>query len=555
MWHAPPRGEAVHRSLAINVTWEGHRVNHRDRAVLGAALCTALIAGGCAGSLPATGPAIKPIAASTASSAAIADAVDRPATRKRCLSALEEATAAIEDNNVRDAGTRPIPGFPFLRIDRFNAYFARRFRSNPSGPAFATWVDRLRALHADAISVEIANLSPRAAYALARRIGVKPGPRALLVKRTNSCADQLKRDWLARRDMRVKLVKAARVQDNYSDIARTVGLFPLSSVPISEGWERWKRKHLPTFSKPLAALPTKGHLVTLVPSKSAIPLTPSQVRAIVARTRDKALGVPMPSKRQRAQLFATFAPVIEIDQVGQYDRVGQPTWERNPSIISVDARRPVIFTRLSHTVVSGRVLLQLNYALWFAERPRKSPVDLLGGRLDGVVWRVTIAPSGRPILFDSIHVCGCYHLLFPTRELSKVIRGTTTPRLKERPVVLNTLKHLKPGHRVRLRLASASHYVIHVSQIPARAQRKRSMPYTFAPALSLRSLPIANGRRRSLFRPDGLVSGTERLERFVLWPTGVKSPGAMRQWGTRAIAFVDRRHFDDAEIIHKIFGR
>ena len=40
-------------------------------------------------------------------------------------------------------------------------------------------------------------------------------------------------------------------------------------------------------------------------------------------------------------------------------------------------------------------------------------LDLLGGALDGVIVRITFAPDGRPLLLDTIHACGCYHLFFP----------------------------------------------------------------------------------------------------------------------------------------------
>jgi hypothetical protein len=48
-----------------------------------------------------------------------------------------------------------------------------------------------------------------------------------------------------------------------------------------------------------------------------------------------------------------------------------------------------------------------------------------------------------------------------------------------------------------------------------------------------------------MFNLYGIAPGSERLERFILWPTGVLSPGAMRQWGRHAVAFVGKRHFDD----------
>jgi hypothetical protein len=68
----------------------------------------------------------------------------------------------------------------------------------------------------------------------------------------------------------------------------------------------------------------------------------------------------------------------------------------------------------------------------------------------------------------------------------------------------------------------------------------------------LRSLARPGGRR-SAFGPDGLIAGTERAERFLFWPMGIESAGAMRQWGRHATAFVGRRHFDDADLIERRF--
>jgi hypothetical protein len=56
-----------------------------------------------------------------------------------------------------------------------------------------------------------------------------------------------------------------------------------------------------------------------------------------------------------------------------------------------------------------------------------------------------------------------------------------------------------------------------------------------------------------MFDRTGIVPGTQRLERYLLWPTGVLSPGAMRQWGTHAVAFVGRRHFDDPFYLEEMF--
>ena len=79
------------------------------------------------------------------------------------------------------------------------------------------------------------------------------------------------------------------------------------------------------------------------------------------------------------------------------------------------------------------------------------------------------------------------------------------------------------------------------------------MRYAFRPYEELRSLPRAGGVHASAFGADGLIAGTERAERFFFWPMGIASPGAMRQWGRHATAFVGRRHFDDAHLIERRF--
>jgi hypothetical protein len=75
------------------------------------------------------------------------------------------------------------------------------------------------------------------------------------------------------------------------------------------------------------------------------------------------------------------------------------------------------------------------------------------------------------------------------------------------------------------------------------------------PELALRSMPLPGGGRRSLYAQDAIVPGTERAERYILWPMGIASAGAMRQWGNHATAFVGRRHFDDPFLLDRAFGR
>ncbi|MBW7860747.1 MAG: hypothetical protein H3C33_06565, partial [Rhodocyclaceae bacterium] len=185
------------------------------------------------------------------------------------------------------------------------------------------------------------------------------------------------------------------------------------------------------------------------------------------------------------------------------------------------------------------------YTAWFPERPRSGPLDLLGGHLDALVWRVTVLPDGTPLVFDSIHGCGCYHFFFPT----PLVRARPPPHaLEEWLFVPQTLPALDADARLRLRVASATHYLERVGVVDEDRRPASLRRYALLPEALLRSLPHPSDGRRSLFGPDGMVAGTERRERFLFWPMGILDPGAMRQWGHHATAFVGRRHFDDARL-------
>jgi hypothetical protein len=67
------------------------------------------------------------------------------------------------------------------------------------------------------------------------------------------------------------------------------------------------------------------------------------------------------------------------------------------------------------------------------------------------------------------------------------------------------------------------------------------------------ALLAAGGRsKKSRFRPDEIVSGTERGERYW-WPMEGPESCALRPWGCHATAFVGRRHFDAPDMFEKYF--
>ena len=256
----------------------------------------------------------------------------------------------------------------------------------------------------------------------------------------------------------------------------------------------------------------------------------------------------VPAARLLGSLFRRHAPVFEIDTASADDGIGQPAWSPD-GLPGVDAGAAVMFVRTARTLIGGKVLPQLVYSVWFPARPETGAFDLLGGRLDGLTWRVTLDLDGEPLLFDAMHNCGCYHQFFPTVRL----RARPRPAgIDEWAFVPQALPAAPAGAKIVVRVSSGSHQIQRL-----RWERDPAIDRVLAlvPDDALRSLPLPGGGRRSLFRPDGLVPGSERGERWLFWPMGVREPGAMRQWGRHATAFIGRRHFDEPDLLERYFER
>jgi hypothetical protein len=443
-----------------------------------------------------------------------------------CALWYETLDRMVDDAGVRDAQYSRLEGFPYLRVDRFHASLAERARANER--AFAA---RLLELDLDARRVEIANLPDM------------PGNRAVVRERAGECGRKLLDAQLAKPDGARAIVEAARVPDDYSTVARVLGLYALTRIPFAYGVRKWEDSRRAALARP----PARDGTNVLYSPPGPPPLSRAAVAGLLARARLDPFGQPLLTEREVELLAQTYAPIYEIATAADYDRFGAVRWRAGERMPQIDAADAVVYVQPAYVRYGERVLVQLVYTLWFSERPRQRPLDLLAGRLDGLAWRVTLAPDGEPVVYDSMHPCGCYHEFFPTARA----KARAAPRaLEEWAFVPRELPRAAEGERPLVRIESATHYIAGVDIAKGEDSLVR---YSLRPYDRLRSLPGPQGGRRSLFGADGLVAGTERLERFFFWPMGIASAGAMRQWGRHATAFVGRRHFDDADLIERRF--
>jgi hypothetical protein len=451
----------------------------------------------------------------------------------RCADFFYSLDQRASEARVLDPGAFRIDGFPYMRVDRFLASFRAETREKD---ALDAWVRRMQALDAEARGYEIANL-PRA---------VESSPAGAsdpleLTARVSACGELLRTADLQSGDQLARLRANARAPDEYLRFWRAAGLYPLTRWLVSYGVSNWHAEARPGFStKPPAAWRS-----TLYFPESRRPAADAHL--IVSHAKRDALGIPVYPQEAQAELFRAHAPVWEVRTEAEFDRIGAPRWASG-NALAVDTGSPTAYTLLTFTRFGGQVLTQLHYVVWFPARPKQHALDIYGGFLDGVTYRVTLDGSGEPLLYETVHNCGCYYQAYPTHRLT----AREAIDYAEPPLIL-AAPALDPAREIMtVAMESRTHYVRHLYP-RARQPLAEAGVYPLADYGGLRSLPHEGGGRRSMFGPDSLVPGSERLERFLLWPTGVVSPGAMRQAGRHAVAFVGERHFDDPFALERMF--
>jgi hypothetical protein len=578
----------VHRTAAaraLPVSRSARRARPWHRFARASALLALAALGGCATIDPF---AQAPISAHLQRTDAVGD----------CARALQARSRDVGAAGAQDAQDRVVAGFPYLRVDRLGEALAPAPAdvvpgfSPGAGADVSAGTGRWNAWRG-----RLAELARQAEAIESRNSGLAPGAAGGEDDVAARCR-KLLLDADAGPEARGALLQAARVPDDYSTGLRALGLYPLTRLAFAAGIRDWQQRTRADFAIPLPALPVEGRLQRLVPAADAAAelervagVPPAGLPAV------SSAGSGAGTAAELRRLLLRHAPILEIDVTGEHDAVGPLAWRHGR--VAVDAGAgPVAYVRLAHALMDGKPRRQLVYTFWFARRPKAHALDLLGGELDSLVWRVTLGDDGEALVYDSIHACGCYHLFFATDR----VHPRSAPPADQGPLDEGlfmpqpALEDLAPeASAVVLRVQSRTHYLQRVYREPAATTAgvasvasassiatgaQTASPVSpvspvspASPAASaywlvdedvLRSLPLPSPgtagaaaaqlpTHRSAYDARGLVPGSERLERFLFWPMGIASAGQMRQWGRHATAFVGRRHFDDPWLLDRYF--
>lgn len=458
----------------------------------------------------------------------------QPESLKACQLYFKSMDEAIDKYQVRDVQYQRIAAFPFLRINRFWA----SYRNSPmDAVAFNRWLDQLQQLDQDARALELQNL----AVFFDTPDSIEESLTAM-----RDCSKLLRQALTLTPEIVNYLRKSSGIPANYSRGLRILGMYPISGWFVKQGVKRYHQETRLSYQQPLDSLPTTGILMRYAAEKSNLDLRHNDVKLMLSTQHEEPFNLPQLTAEQWQQLAALYAPVFEVDTSGAFDKIGTPQWqnEKNPSI---DPNTPVVFAYPSFTRFYGKVLVQLNYALWFSERPSRGALDIEAGQIDGLIFRITLDENGIPLMYDAIHQCGCFHLLFPQGDLRI---SEKAQQLAEPPLIPQTMPLWDKNKQLVIRIESGRHFIQRLYTEDALISN--SLTYRVLDYNQLRKLPYKNGTR-SMFGVDALVAGTQRPERFIFWTMGVKSPGSMRQQGHHAVTLRGQRHFDDPYLLQELF--
>lgn len=339
---------------------------------------------------------------------------------------------------------------------------------------------------------------------------------------------------------------AARVDvpDEYSLFRRAIGLYPLMVIPVAIVNHHAEVKTESWFGRSLDQLPVLGRLETYAPREDRA-LTEEEMNGILEDSRKNALGIPLPDEDRGRRLARSLAPTIVQDVAAPYDQIGQAVWRGNR--IGIDPERPTVYYYLSHAFLRGEPILQINYVTWYSERAGETPPSIEKGHLDGWTYRVSLDHRGRVFMVDVMSNCGCYQLFAPARE--RIERIISSP-FKPDPFVPQWLPAPVPGNRIAIRVSSGWHRAERL--LPA-SDIHDPVLYDLVPYDRLKALPGGAKGTESIFDSRGMVKGSDRVERFILFSMGIPNIGSMREKGHHAIALIGRTHFDDPYLFERSF--
>ena len=412
-----------------------------------------------------------------------------------CRVAFSDIDARIDKAGVRDAGYHQIEGFPYLRSDRLMASFTQEI-SDPD--TFSTWILQLRDNESFARDIELRNL------------GLPNQERAGRLSDLRLCSVWLSLNEMEDDATRERMIKAVPV--------------PAAQITAAAPGPQRDAQIKADFAKSLAQLSSPGPLTLW---QAETPNADEEAPPTFDRLSHDELGRSGMTSQWWTSLAEAHAPRWLIETAGQHDRPGAPAWietKDHGTQLGINLDKPTVYYQASYMRFGGRSLIQFIYFIFFpSSAPNAAP-------LDGMAWRVTLDPDGKPLIYDSVRMDGSDHLWFPAQALpTRAMPKDSSPAL--------TLQNVPPESWA-VRLKSADHLARRL--VPVAASTNSAKTYALKPYEDLLTLDLPKGGTRSIYGPTGMLAGSS--QKNAPW-----------QLGALPATPTGTRYFDDPYLIEAVF--
>jgi hypothetical protein len=440
-------------------------------------------------------------------------------TIKACRGRYAALDSRIDQAGVRDAGYYRVPGFPYMRSDRLIASYGPDLAKLDS---LSDWLYQLRENDGFSRSIELQNL------------GLPMAERVALLSELRLCAVWLSNLEISRDSVRERLIAAVRVP---ADSHRPAG-DASDAVGVQEMMHRQAARVKASYAIPASDLDSPGPLVLwrAKPDSSGMTLPMPDSPVLV----HDGLGRIGLTEDQWSQLASRYAPSFLVETGSELDRIGAPSLGDHGSVVEVS--EPVVYFQVDYARLGASSLVQIDYFAWFPARAAAGPDRVKERAPDGLIWRVTLDPTGQPLVYDTIHADGLDHLWFPLPALN-VSREAALDHEA-------TIPQPDVPNEFVVRVRSGTHEVRRlISTKDARSDRMTD--YELHRYEELLTLPLPSGGTHSLFGPEGIVVGAGSGAGLVaVGPVGTLD-GPVRQWGHHPISPLGDLYFDDPRLIER----
>lgn len=243
-------------------------------------------------------------------------------------------------------------------------------------------------------------------------------------------------------------------------------------------------------------------------------------------------------------LLARYAPIIAPQQTAlAYNRIGRAAArldESGKEEIYINSDQPVFYTQeQDFTTARGQRYHNLIYRFHFTEVPQP---HLTAGKNGGLFVIITLNEQQQPLLITTVHSCGCYLAMVPTRYLDAAayppgwdikrqsIYGESLPGRLDYP------QSFSPDLRPLITLRSGTHRVMHIAIVNRDQYQNKGGEVQLLPMAAFDQLPLG-AQQTSFFDASGYVKGAFKPWELLL----------MSWWSLDLNVGRDKRLADPAE--------